>query len=348
MSDDTNQFSFTEMPKLSDLVKAAEPTKGQKFANFFGLGYGGNTAVSIASVKSVRKLLPEFVAKWEARHEKKFFDRKVEEQITPIADQLTPEARKVMEDKIRADAKVYGSRTVDSRLLATGGFAMLPFQSAMQIRDYGKNVRPHLDAFRDAATQSGLSGEQAEEALKSAIASQKSLLRDGQKKEHGILDKALDEPKFSPLGPDARSDLPKWIVGRVVALGAAFTTQTIVDDRFKKPKDLVDITLARIVSRISNPTGKTKENKDIKNDAFAEEKAHSEVPEGVDPKVLDVVRMITTDAYMTTVAIGTHMATMNLWDKKAPDFVDRIKGIKEGGGIKGLLEQFSKRGGPNV
>lgn len=290
MSDDANskpdQFSFTEMPKLADLVKAAEPTGGQKFANFFGLGYGGNTAVSITSVKTVRKLLPELVSKWEARHEKKFFDRKVAEQITPIADKLTPESRKAMEDKIREDAKTYGARTVDSRLLATGGFAMLPFQSAMQIRDYGKNVRPHLDAFRAEAGKAGLSGDQVEDALRGAIANQKSVLRDGQKKEHGILDKALDEPKFSPLGPDARSDLPKWIVGRVVALGAAFTVQTVVDDRFKKPKELVDVTLARIISRIANPTGKAKEKDakegDIKNDAFAQEKANSDVPEGVD------------------------------------------------------------------
>lgn len=334
MSDDKTKAN---LPELADLVAAAEPTKGQKFANFFGLGYGGNTAVAIAAVKVVRKSMPGFVEKWEAKHAKKYFDRKVEELITPIAEKITPEARKVMEDRIAAEAKTYSAHTVDSRLLSTGGFAMLPFQSAKQISDFRKNVKPHLNEFREAHKAAGFTAEQTEDALKQAIDKQKSTLRPGQKKEAGILDGALEEPKFSPLGPEARSDLPKWIVGRVVALGAAFSVQTIVDDRFKKPKAAVDNTLAKIVTRIAHPKGY--QAKPAADGAFAEEAAATETPEGVDPKILDVVRMVTTDAYMTTVAIGAHMASMNFWDKKAPDVLS---------GIKGLQEKFSNRGGPAV
>lgn len=332
-----NDFSFTELPTLADLVVAAEPTVGQKFANFFGLGYGGNTAVSVASVKTIRKALPSLVEKWEAKHEQKYFNRKVEELITPIADKITPESREAMEEKIRSEAKTYGARTVDSRLLCTGGFAMLPFQSAKQISDFRKNVKPHLNAFRQEAIGAGLSPEEAEGKLHEAIQQQKDALRPGQKKEAGILDGALEEPKFNPLGPDARSDLPKWIVGRVVALGAAFSVQTVVDDRFKKPKDAVDTTIAKVLTRLAHPKGF--EAKPAADGAFAEEAAAKDTPEGVDPKILDVVRMVTTDAYMTTVAIGAHMATMNFWDKKAPDVVSRVQDLQQ---------KLSHRGGPAV
>lgn len=272
-------------------------------------------------------MFPGLVSKWEARHEQKYYNRKIEELITPVADKLTPESRQALEEKISAEAKTYGSKTVDSRLLCTGGFAMLPFQSAKQISDYSKNLAPHIDGFRDECAQLGMSGEQTEASLQKELGRQRDALRPGDKKGTNIIDGALDKPEFSPLGPAAKQDLPKWIVGRVVALGAAFSTQTIVDDRFTKPKDAVDQTLAKIVTRIAHPKGYNAGP--IENGVFEEDKAKNNAPQGVDPKILDVVRMVTTDAYMTTVAIGVHMATMNTWDKKAPDVIGKIGALQE-------------------
>ena len=316
-----------QRPALSDLVKAAEPSRSQKFWNFIGLGYGGNTAVSIVSVKLARKFFPGFVEKWEDKHARKYIARKTEELVTPVADKLDAASKAVLEEKIAKDAKIYGEKTVNSRLLSTGGFAMLPFQSEKQIRDYNKNVKPHISDFREKSAAAGFTPEQTEQALREEIQKQRSTVRDGDKKSAKILDGALKEPKKSLLGPDARDDLPKWIIGRVIALGAAFTTQSIVDDRFAKPKDALDNTIAKIVTKVMNP-GKSGKEADLNGTVFEGLEAPSTTPEGVDPKVLDIVRMITTDAYMTTVAIGAHMASMNYWDKKAPDMVDKFKALQ--------------------
>lgn len=331
-------------PELGDLITAAEPTRGQKFANFFGLGYGGNTAVSIASVKLVRKMLPGMVEKWENKHAQKYIARKTEELVTPLDGKMDAASKAALEEKIAKDGAIYGKKTVDSRLLSTGGFAMLPFQSAKQISDYKVNVKPHINEFRESCAQMGMDTQQTETALQGAIDQQRSALRSGDKKGQHILDGALEEPKFSPLGPAAKQDLPKWIVGRVIALGAAFTTQTIVDDRFAKPKDAVDNTLAKIVTKIVHPKGFQKKDP-TKDTAFNEQEAQATTttPEGVDPKVLDIVRMVTTDAYMTTVAIGAHMTSMNYWDKKAPDMADKFKSLQQKlSGIGG------RAGGPSV
>lgn len=324
----TDRPNDKQTPELADLISAAEPTGKQKFLNFFGLGYGGNTAVSIVSVKVVRKLMPGLVEKWEQKHAKKYFDRKTQELIAPVADKLDAESKAALEEKIAKDAAIYGKKTVDSRLLCTGGFAMLPFQSAMQVKDYNVNVKPHINEFRESAAKMGMTTTQAETALQSAIDQQRQALRPGDKKGQNILNGALEEPKFSPLGSDAKADLPKWIVGRVIALGAAFSTQTIVDDRFTKPKDAVDHTLSKIVTRIMHPKGYHKKS-DLKDTAFEGQEAQTDVPEGVDPKVLDIVRMVTTDAYMTTVAIGAHMLSMNYWDKKAPDMAEKFKSLQQ-------------------
>lgn len=315
-------------PQLGDLITAAEPTRGQKFANFFGLGYGGNTAVSIASVKIARKVAPGFIEKWENKHAQKYIARKTEELIKPIEGKMDAASKAALEEKIAHDGQIYGKKTVDSRLLSTGGFAMLPFQSAKQISDYKVNVKPHINEFRESCAKQGMDSAQIESALEGAIGQQRDALRPGDKKGQHILDGALEEPKFSPLGPAAKQDLPKWVVGRVIALGAAFTTQSIVDDRFAKPKDAVDNTLAKIVTRIVHPKGYAKAS-DVKNTAFEGHEATPTAPEGVDPKVLDIVRMVTTDAYMTTVAIGAHMTSMNYWDKKAPDFASKVKSLQD-------------------
>lgn len=315
-------------PVLKDLVKAAEPSRGQKFINFVGLGYVGNTAVSVTAVKLVRKMLPKLTEKWEAKYAQKYYDRKFEEIVAPVAGELDEASKTALEEKIKADAKVYGEKTVDSRLLITGGFAMLPFQSAMQVRDYKKNMKPALNGFRDAAKEAGYNPEETQSMLVAEVDRQKAAVRSGDKKSENILDGALEQPEFSPLGPAARKDLPKWGVGRVLAVGSAFFIQTIIDDRFAKPKDALDTMLAKIITRVVHPKGYDKPE-NFNNQAFAENKAASDVPEGVDPKVLDVVRMVTTDAYMTTVAIAVQKGSMDTWDKKRPDVVDRFKDLRQ-------------------
>ncbi|MCH2547904.1 MAG: hypothetical protein MK052_09900 [Alphaproteobacteria bacterium] len=334
MSDNSKDI---QPPKLADLKSAAEPTGKQKFANFFGLGYGGNTAVSVATVKLARKLMPDVLEKWENHYADKYMARKVKKTIDPIADKIDDESRQAIEKQLEKEAKEYGKKTVDSRLLSTGGFAMLPFQSAKQIHDYGTNIAPHVEGFRQECTQLGMDATQTESALQSAIDQQRSQLQIGDKKGANILNGALEKPEFSPLGPAAKDDLPKWIVGRCIALGAAFTSQSIVDDRFQSPKDAVDNMLAKVVTRIAHPTGYNQ--KPAENAAFAEEQANNTATPGVDPKIHDIVRMVTTDAYMTSVAIATHMGSMSLWDKKAPAVTQ---------GYKNLAAKLGKPSGPEV
>jgi hypothetical protein len=185
-----------------------------------------------------------------------------------------------------------------------------------------------LNNFREAAKEAGYNPEETQSRLVAEVERQKAAVRTGDKKSENILDGALEEPKFSPLGPAARKDLPKWGVGRVLAVGSAFFIQTIVDDRFAKPKDTLDTMLAKIITRVVHPKGYDKPE-NFNNQAFAESKAASGVPEGVDPKVLDVVRMVTTDAYMTTVAIAVQKGSMDTWDKKRPDVVDRFKDLRQ-------------------
>lgn len=317
-----------EPPQLADLAKAAKPNAKQKFANYGLLGYGGNTAVSVISVFIARKFFPDLISKWEAKHEEKYFERKVKEQITPVADKLNTGSRQALEGKIREQAKAYAKDTVNSRLLVTGGFAMLPFQSAMEVSQFGENIAPKISEFREACTAKGMSEEATQEALEAAIYTQKQALGPRDKTGKTALDNALDEPKFSPLGSDARKGLPKWIIGRTAAIGAAFVVQTIVDDRFKKPKDAVDQTLAKIVTRIIHPKGYNKapnENSSFANEISDLDKAKSDIPKDIDPKVLNVVKMVTTDAYMTTVAIMTQMASNNAWDEKISPAIDRLK-----------------------
>jgi hypothetical protein len=306
-----------QKPELPNLVEASKPTRMQTFMNFFGLGYGGNTAVSVVAVGFVRKTMPGLVAKWEAKHARKFYDRKVEEQITPVADQLTAETREILEAKIRGDSIAYGEKTVNARLLSVGGFAMLPFQSAKEIADYGKNVGTRIDQFRDEYneyTQTTPGNHlPVEDEIRTQLDAQRQHVRPGGKADK-LLQNATEKPKFSPLGPDARQDLPKWAVARCAALGAAFSVQTIVDDRFKKPKDAVDHVIAKVVTRIVNP-GSSKES-GPRNQALNEEAQGKGQDASIDPKILNVVRMITTDAYMTSIGLLTMHVTKKSWEKQ--------------------------------
>lgn len=300
-------------PVLGDLVKAAEPNSKQKFINYVLLGYGGNTAVAVTAVKLVRKFLPGLCEKWEARYAQKYYDRKFEEIVAPVADELNDASKAALEEKIKSDAKVYAEKTVSSRLLISGGFAMLPFQSAMEVSHHRENIDPTLNTFKDAATKAGYSTEETEGLLKQQIEQQKAQAN-GNKKSIEILDGAEKPPKFSPLGPSARKGLPKWGTGRILAIGSAFLVQGFVDDRFAKPKDAIDTMLAKIITKIVHPKGYEKDES-FDNAAFAEHKAPKTTPEGVDPKVLDIVRMVTTDAYMTSVAIFVQSKSNNFWDK---------------------------------
>ena len=326
MSDDNGDKSG---PVLENLVEAAKPSAGQKSINLIGLGFAGNTAVAITVVKLTRKLFPNLIEKWEARYAKKYYDRQVEKIVTPIADELDAASKAAIEEKISADAKVYGEKTVNSRLLTSGGFAVLPLQSAMEVYQQGKNINPPLDRFRSAAAEANYTEQQTQEALEAQISQQKANVPEKNKEAQKILDNALEEPKFSPLGPDARKGMPKWGTGRVLAIGSAFLVQGIVDDRFAKQKDALDTMLAKVVTRIMHPKGY--KNDQFNNKAFGEDKTTSAVPEGVDPKVWSVLPMVTTDAYMTTVALLVQNKSNNVWDKSFAE---------KGGPINALKDKF--------
>lgn len=334
MSEDSGS---RQVPVLKDLVDAAKPSKGQNFVNFIGLGYVGNTAVAVVAVKLVRKLFPKLSERMEARYAQKYYDRKFEEFIAPVKDELDEKSRTMLEEKIKADAEVYGEKTWSSRLLITGGFAMLPFQSAMEVQQHKKNVGEVLDQFRDQAKANGFNELEAEDLLNSAVATQKSdviaentLKEKKDRKPTKVFEDINEPPEFSPFGKDARKGLTKWGTGRVLAVGSAFLVQSFVDDRFAKPKDAIDTMLAKIFTKIVHPKGYNKG--DFENKAFAEAKAPSTAPEGVDPKVLDVVRMVTTDAYMTTVAVLVQKNSNKLWDKH----------FEEKGPLQTLRDHFSQ------
>lgn len=327
MSDHDNPSNSTTRPPLADLKEAAKPNGIQNFRNYFGFGYVGNTAVAIGITNAVKKFAPGFVDKWAASYEKKYTARKEAELITPFETTLNEEAKAAIREKIAKEAKAYGHKTVEGRLLATGGFAMLPFQSAAEVSDYATNIKGIVEPYKQAHGLDALKQEIGQQ-MDAAIHAKDSKTQD-------VLKNALNKPKFNPLGPSASKGLPKWITGRVVALGSAFTVQKFVDDRFGKQKDALDNTLARIITRASGGVKKHGDSKGAKgaDNAFAQEAAISaESKEGIDPKILNTVRMITTDAYMTTVAIAAQKFMVNAWDDKLP---------KAKQGIAALRERFS-------
>lgn len=335
MSDQGNPSQNTApRPPLADLKEAAKPNGLQNFRNYFGFGYVGNTATAIAITNTVKKFAPGFVDKWAASYEKKFIARKEAELITPFESSLNEEAKAAIREKIAKEAKDYGHKTVEGRLLATGGFMMLPFQSAAEVSDYATNIKGIVEPYRDAH---GI------DALKDEIGKQMdSAIKAKDTKTQDVLKNALDKPKFNPLGPAASKGLPKWITGRVVALGTAFTVQKFVDDRMGKQKDALDNTLARILTRATGGAKKhaAPQAAEGGENPFAEEAAISaESKEGIDPKILNTVRMVTTDAYMTTVAILAQKFMVNAWDDKLPKAKQGIASLREkfsGGNERGL------------
>lgn len=302
---------------LVNLKEAAKPTPLQNFRNYFGFGYVGNTVTAIAITNAFKKFTPGLVNKWAGSYEKKYIARKEAELITPYGDKMDEAAKDVIREKIREDAKEYGHKTVEGRLLASGGFLMLPFQSAAQINDYSKNV-------------SGIVGEYEQQHGKTALLeeldAQRAAARAGKDGKtlgmldtaHEIVSEGKEKPKFNPLGPAAAKDLPKWATGRVVALGTAFTVQKFVDDRFGKQKDAVDHTIAKIITKaVRGRKGGEAPAEPGQENAFAQDAAKSANPD-IDPKILNTVRMVTTDAYMTTVAIAAQKFSVDAWDNKLP------------------------------
>lgn len=311
-------------PPLANLRETAKPTALQNFRNYFGFGYAGNTATAIAITNAVKKFAPKLVDKWAASYEKKYIARKEAELITPYGDKLDENAQNAIRDKIAKDAKEYGHKTVEGRLLASGGFMMLPFQSAAEVNDYSKNIKGIVEPYAAA---------HGHDALKAEIGQQMThALQNKDKKAVELLENALVKPKFSPLGPEATKGLPKWISGRVIALGSAFTVQKFVDDALGKQKDTMDTAIARIITKITHGgKDKTKDPKG-ENDAFAQDEAKAAAiatPEGVDPKILSTVRMITTDAYMTTVAIAAQKLSVDAWDNKLPKARQQLSALRD-------------------
>lgn len=312
-------------PPLADLKEAAKPTGPQNFRNYFGFGYVGNTATAIVITNGFKKLFPKLTDKWAASYEKKFIAKKEAELITPFEETMNEEAKAAIREKIQKDAKEYGHKTVEGRLLASGGFAMLPFQSAAEINDYSKNIKGIVEPYANQHGMSALKEELAQQ-MEAAIAGKDNKTQD-------ILANALNKPKFSPLGPSASKGLPKWVSGRVVALGTAFTVQKFVDDSLGKQKDAMDATVARIITKITggvkSSAPKTADGTENAFDAAEAKASAIEAPEGVDPKILGTVRMITTDAYMTAVAIGAQKFMVGAWDNKLPKAKQQFAAMRE-------------------
>lgn len=268
-------------PKAGSDAPPDKMTMRQWIGNYVGLGYFGNTAVSLATVHFVKKVMPGVYDKMVGHYEKKFIKRQEEKLLEPIKDTLNPEAEAQLREKIRTDAHELAEKTTETRLLVTGGFAMAPFQSAKEIFDYDQNRRKKA----------------AEEGRDEAELGEK--------------------PKFSPLGKEAADNLPKWMFGRVAAISAAFGVQNIVDGRFGKKKEAVDTTIAKVLTKAIHRGGYQPQLAAEGNVFGDEAVAQGEQHDGVDPKILKNVRMATSDAYMTAVAITAHNSWNKGWDKAA-------------------------------
>lgn len=273
-------------------------TLGQWIGNYVGLGYFGNTAVSISVVNAIKKFTPGIYDKMVGHYEKKFVARKEAELLEPVADKLDDEAKAAIKESIREEAHQLAEKTAETRLLVSGGFAMIPFQAAKERFDLDKNRRAK-------AEEAGVSPEELG-----------------------------DPPKFSLLSEEIRDNIPKWTVGRFVALGAAFSAQNVVDGKFGKHKEAMDTVLAKIIGKLPGVGG----NKAIGNDAFAQDAAER-TKDGVNPKVLETVRMATSDAYMSAVAIATHDFSNKRWaaavkdeDSKLGDLLRKVTKVADKGG----------------
>lgn len=279
--------------KLSSLFDSSGgKSQARQFVeNYFGIQYIGNTIFSLACVHFIKKVMPGMYDKMAGHYEKKYLDKAskrngVEIPADPDAP-LSDEQRKLINE-----AKAYGDKTAESRLLCTGGFAMLPFSSAYDV--YYKKGGQITDA-----------------------------------------DGTIRKPRIKEviLGKDNASNMPKWIAGRTIGLGAAFYVQRIVDDRFGKHKEAVDFTVARILTRIM---GKQQASKAGAGDAFGEAQsqglsADETIPKDINPRILKNVRMVTSDFYMTSVALASMAVSNFLWDKagqrlpdSTPSFVRRL------------------------
>lgn len=368
--------------KLENVRELAEPKAGQKALNYIGLGAVTNSALSIAIAKTFPKLFPGLTEKWAKHYENKYIQKKEAHYIKHFEAALKdqPEAKAAMLNKIHDDAKVYGRKTVEGRLLITGGFIVLPFQAAFFLYTLKENVFAKTRAY---------SAKHGPDALKTELDRQEQEAKDGDpkyrsthlnvinkvkedeayKQEHG----EYQEPKFSPLAAVGdKKEIGIWVTGRILAIGAAFSSQKFMDDKLKKHKNKLDIFLARIVTRMfhgknysysasqkNNPLlGKESEAKDdsqhsditienilntpqsieavmgeVKINKFAH---RPDLPDDVDPSYYDKVSIATTETVMTTVATSVISKTVKNGDATA----DRIKEKFETGRDK-ILSHFN-------
>lgn len=307
-SDDKKTANPTPNPAAEGAKDGGDKmTMKQWLGNYVGLGFFGNTAVAVGTVNLIKKATPKLYDKMVGHYEKKFIKRQEAKLLTPVQDKLSEEAVATLREHIKVEARELAEKTLDTRLLSVGGFAMAPLQSAKEVMDYDKNRRKSAE-------------------------------------EQGIDPDSLGEkPKFNPLGPEASSNMPKWIVGRVVALGAAFAAQNVVDGKFGKQKDAVDHALAKIITRIVRPKGQQAPALAEGASALEQEAAAKQQSEaGIDQKILKNVRIVTSDAYMTAVAISTHNFSNKQWSSVVPKISDKLGGGKIG--IDKLREHFSGNG----
>lgn len=282
-------------------------TTRQWLGNYVGLGYFGNTAVAISTVNFFKKVTPGIFEKMVSHYEKGYLKRQEAKILEPLGDKVSEEAKNAIREELKKEARAFGEKTAETRLLVTGGFAMAPFQSAKELRDYDQNKRKAL-------TEAG-----------------------------GDVSALGERPKFSPLGKEASKNLPKWMVGRTLAIGAAFSVQRVVDNRFSKQKEAVDFALAKILTKVTGGAkkhsgeepaeSKGKEADGKATEAFKDDtaKAKSGDPrmKGINPKILKNVRMATSDAYMTAVAITTANFFNKKWDAASPDIGSKVGELRE-------------------
>lgn len=326
-------------PKLPNLVEASKLTLGQKTQNFLGFGYGLNTVISVTFVNFLRKTFGSQIEKWENRIATKFVEKSIKRELGESYDKLSAEDKATVDARYQKRGETYAKKKVEGYLLSFGGFAVLPGQSALENLHYGQNILKPIDRFRedakahiDAQTKNGKSiGDMAEEWLGNRSTTTKEDLAEAllDKQIHEQMDKTTSKsdrellknakvpPKYNLTGDATKQGLPRWIFGRVTALVAAYTTQSVVESIAGDKKDKVDMVLAKIFTKIMHPQGysQSPEAKQLFNDLGIE----GEAPEGVDPKVLKTVRMFTTDGYMTTAALLTHNVMnegVKNWEKK--------------------------------
>ena len=294
--DKTPKTPLTPEQEFANYKPKMTPT--QWFTNYIGLGYVGNTVVAVATVNFFKKATPKLYDKMVGHYEKKFIKRQEAKLLDPIADKLDDAAKATLKEHIQKEAHHLAEKTLDTRLLSVGGFAMAPLQSAMEVKDFDS-------ARRSFAIEKDLDPD--------AVVGEK--------------------PKFNPLGPEAGKNMPKWMIGRTVALGAAYGAQNIVDGKFGKQKDAMDNAIAKIITRV------VKRGKPIEADGSAlgdEAAAAQAADKGIDPKILKNVRVVTSDAYMTAVAIATSNFSNKHWATATGKLGDAAGKL----GIDGIREKL--------